>query len=79
MDVFEVELRFTVGKSALSMDEIDDKLYEIGFDDALVGHGGKGRVSIALSRQATSEGELISTIQTLIEKNISPSNLAFDE
>lgn len=50
------------------MDEIDDKLYENGFGDALVGHGGKGRVSIALSRQAASEKELIGNTRVLIEK-----------
>lgn len=68
VDVFEVELRFSVGEPALSMDEIDDKLYESGFGDALVGHGGKGRVSIALSRQAASEKELIGNTRVLIEK-----------
>lgn len=68
VDVYEVELRFSVGEPALSMDEIDDKLYESGFGDALVGHGDKGRVSIALSRQAASEKELIGNTRVLIEK-----------
>lgn len=68
VDTYEVELRFSVGEPALSMDEIDDKLYESGFGDALVGHGGKGRVSIALSRQAASEKELIGNTRVLIEK-----------
>jgi len=36
VDVYEVELRFSVGgEPALSMDYIDDKLYESGFGDAL--------------------------------------------
>lgn len=68
VDVYEVELRFSVGEPALSMDEIDDKLYESGFGDALVGHGGKGRVSIALGRQAASEKELIGNTRVFIEK-----------
>lgn len=81
MDVYEVELRFSVGEPALSMDDIDDKLYESGFGDALVGHGDDGddgEISITLSRQATSERELICTVQALIEKYF-PSNMAFVE
>ncbi len=35
VDVYEIELRFSVGEPALSMDDIDDKLYESGFCDAL--------------------------------------------
>ncbi len=35
VDVYEVELRFSVGEPVLSMDYIDDKLYESGFGDAL--------------------------------------------
>ncbi len=62
VDVYEVELRFSVGEPALSMDYLDDKLYESGFGGALVGHGDDGEVSITLSRQATSERELICTL-----------------
>ena len=68
MDVFEVELRFSIGEPALSMDEIDDKLYEIGFDDTLVGHDGEGKVSLSLSRQAASERALISSVQLLVKE-----------
>ena len=68
VDVFEVELRFSVGEPALSMDEIDDKLYEIGFDDVLVGHDGEGKVSLSLSRQAASESALISSVQLLVKE-----------
>lgn len=68
MNVFEIELRFCVGERSVSMDDIDDKLYEAGFGDALVGHGGEGKVSITLSRTAASEIELISRVQALIEK-----------
>ncbi|MFC0119180.1 hypothetical protein ACFFK7_14805 [Pseudoalteromonas xiamenensis] len=53
------------------MDDIDDKLYEAGFGDALVGHGGEGKVSITLSRTAARESELINRVQALIE-NIFP-------
>ena len=68
VDVFEVELRFSVGEPALSMDEIDDRLYEIGFDDALVGHDGEGKVSLSLRRQAASESALISSVQLLVKE-----------
>lgn len=68
VDVFEVELRFSVGEPALSMDEIDDKLYEIRFDDALVCHDGEGKVSLSLSRQAASESALISSVQLLVKE-----------
>lgn len=66
--VYEIELRFCVGERSLSMDDIDDKLYEAGFGDALVGHGGEGKVSITLSRTVARERELISRVQALIEK-----------
>ncbi|OKY27510.1 hypothetical protein [Thalassotalea sp. PP2-459] len=68
MDVYEVELRFSVGEPALSIDAIDDILYDSGFGDALVGHGGRGKVSITLSRQAASEKDLISSTQLLIKE-----------
>ena len=65
---YEVELKFSVGDNTLSMDEIDDKLYESGFDDALVGHDGEGKVSLSLSRQAASESALISSVQSLVKE-----------
>lgn len=68
MNTYEVDLQFCVGEQALSMDDIDDKLFESGFGDALVGHGGEGKVSITLSRRAVSERELIISIRVLIEK-----------
>lgn len=68
MDIYEVELRFSVGEPALSIDAIDDILYDSGFDDALVGHGGGGKVSITLSRQATSERALVSSVQLLVKE-----------
>lgn len=68
MNVYEIELRFCVEERSLSMDDIDDKLYEAGFGDALIGHGGEGKVSITLSRTAARERELISRVQALIEK-----------
>ncbi|GFD86819.1 hypothetical protein KUL150_28780 [Alteromonas sp. KUL150] len=68
MNVFEIELRFCVGERSVSMDDIDDKLYEAGFGDALVGHGGEGKVSITLSRTAASERALISSVQLLIKE-----------
>ena len=68
MNVYEIELRFSVGEPSLSVDDIDDKLYDAGFGDALVGHGGEGKVSILLSRQAASERALISRVQLLIKE-----------
>lgn len=40
------------------MDDIDDRLYEAGFDDGFVTHNGKGSVSISVERNSGSKREL---------------------
>lgn len=59
MKTFEVEMKFNVGDSDLSMDEIDDKLYEAGYGDAFVCHNGEGSVSITFSRKEISKFQLV--------------------
>lgn len=59
LKTFEVEMKFNVGDSDLSMDEIDDKLYEAGYGDAFVCHNGVGSVSITFSRKEISKFQLV--------------------
>lgn len=60
--MFEVIVNFEVKDNSLTMDEIDDALFEAGFDDAIVSHPRNGRVAIELSRDATSYSDLVESI-----------------
>ncbi|WP_377111926.1 transcriptional regulator [Pseudoalteromonas sp. M58] len=44
------------------MNEIDDSLFEAGFDDAIISHSGDGRIAIELSRDATSYTDLVESV-----------------
>ena len=54
------------------MDEIDDSLFEVGFDDAIVSHSGDGKIAIELSREATSYAGLVESIVAEV-MNVIPS------
>lgn len=54
MKNYEFSLRFDVSVCQLSRDEIDDRLYEAGCDDALVRHSRVGEVLIEFSREEHS-------------------------
>ena len=58
MPLHELTIRFNVGDSSLSMDEIDDRLYEADFDDGFVTHNGNSSVSISVERYSGSKREL---------------------
>lgn len=53
------------------MDEIDDALFEAGFDDAIVSHPGDGRIAIELNRDATSYSDLVESIVAEVMNAIS--------
>lgn len=58
MPIHKITIRLDVGDASLSMDEIDDRLYEAGFDDSFVTHGASSLVSISLERDSHCKGEL---------------------
>lgn len=62
MKEFDITVAFDVGENTLSLDEIDDRLFEGGFDDALISHSGARFIKVELQRRATSERELIEEI-----------------
>ncbi|MDN7124543.1 hypothetical protein J6I90_06585 [Pseudidiomarina sp. 1APP75-32.1] len=51
MKTYEFSLRFDVSECQLNRDQIDDRLFEAGCDDALVRHGRKGEVLLEFSRE----------------------------
>jgi len=63
MELFEITIHLNVGDSSLSMDDIDDHLYEAGFDDAFISHNGKGAISVSIERVASTEKELFDEVK----------------
>lgn len=63
MKLFEISIHLNVGDLSLSMDDIDNRLYEAGFDDAFIGHNGKGAISVTLEREAAKKEELIEQVK----------------
>lgn len=59
MSVFEFTLRFTLPPSELDMDDVADRLYGSGCDDALIGIGHPGRVALDFTRECTSAREAV--------------------
>ncbi len=63
MKLFEISIHLNVGDLSLSMDDIDNRLYEAGFDDAFIGHNGKGAISVSIEREATNKEELLKQVK----------------
>ena len=60
--IYEATIKFELNDDSLTMDEIDDALFEAGFDDAIVSHSGDGKIVIELSRDATSYANLVESV-----------------
>ncbi|MFU2510097.1 hypothetical protein [Pseudoalteromonas sp. ASV78] len=58
----EIIIKFEINDDSLTMDEIDNSLFEVGFDDAIISHSGGGRIAIELSRDATSNADLVESV-----------------
>ncbi|GEM_PF-874683 len=63
MKLFEISIHLNVGDLSLSMDDIDNRLYEAGFGDAFIGHNGKGAISVSIEREAVRKEELIEQVK----------------
>lgn len=46
----------------LTMDEIDNSLFEVGFDDAFISHSSDGKIAIECSRDTTSFADLVKSV-----------------
>ncbi|MCG7645059.1 hypothetical protein MHM87_05580 [Alteromonas sp. Cnat3-28] len=62
MKNFDVTVTIEIGETNLSLDEIDDLLFEGGFDDALISHFDTRRIQIELRRNASSKDFLIEAV-----------------
>lgn len=60
--IYEATIKFEINDNSLTMDEIDDALFEAGFDDAIVSHSRDGKIAIELSRDATSYANLVESV-----------------
>ncbi|MCO6355144.1 hypothetical protein GBO14_10495 [Pseudoalteromonas shioyasakiensis] len=58
----EAVIRFEINNDSLTLDDIDNCLFEAGFDDAIVSHSGGGTIAIELSRDATSHAKLVESV-----------------
>lgn len=66
MPSHKITIRFNVGDTSLSMDEIDNRLYEAGFDDGFVTHNGKSLVSVSVERDSGSKSELEGCLKKIL-------------
>lgn len=60
--MYEVIIKFEINDDSLTMDEIDNSLFEAGFNDAIISHSGDGRIAIELSRDSTSYDNLVESV-----------------
>ncbi len=59
MKTYEFSLRYDVSACHLSIDQIDDKLYEGGCDDVLIRHGRKHEVIVQFTRSAPAANKAL--------------------
>ena len=62
MNTFNITIKFDLRDDNMSMDNIDDLLFEGGFDDAFVSHSGTGQIEIEVRRSAETKGILTESI-----------------
>lgn len=55
-------MAFDIGENDLSLDEIDDRLFEGGFNDAFISHSNTRFIKIEIQRRDISECALIEAI-----------------
>ncbi|MGA4607820.1 exonuclease domain-containing protein [Pseudoalteromonas maricaloris] len=68
--IYEATIIFEINDDSLTMDEIDDSLFDVGFDDAIVSHSGDGRIAIEFSRDSTSYDNLVESVVAKIKDAI---------
>lgn len=68
----EIIIKFEMNDDSLTMDEIDNRLFEVGFDDAIISHSDDGKLAIECSRDSTSYADLVESVVAEV-KNAIPS------
>ncbi|NRA81946.1 MAG: hypothetical protein HRU18_27435 [Pseudoalteromonas sp.] len=73
--MFEIIIRFEINNDALTIDEIDDRLFEVGFDDAIVSHYEDGKIAIELCRESISHESLVASVAVQVKAAIPSSRV----
>lgn len=68
MKTYEFTLKYHIGDKSLSMDDIDDRLFEAGCGDALIGHNGNGQFSLDFCREANTAWRAVLSAMRCVEK-----------
>jgi hypothetical protein len=76
MRVYEFTLRFTLPSGELPSDDMVERLGEEGCDDALIGVGRPGRISLEFSRTARSAREAILSAIDDVKRALADAELA---
>ncbi|GHD53940.1 hypothetical protein SAMN05216429_101151 [Marinobacter persicus] len=74
MAEYEFTLKFSVAEN-LAQGVIEDKLFEAGCDDALIGVGTKGRLALAFCRESDSANQAIISAITDVKSAIPDAKL----
>ena len=72
---YEFELSFSLPAEFRDDEEIANRLYQAGCDDALIGHGVYGQVALDVTREADSAFEAISSVIVQVSKGIPGAKL----
>jgi len=75
MKVYNITMKFDLGENDMSMDNIDDLLFEGGFEDAFVSHSGTGQIEIEVRRSAETKDILTESIIRQVTSLFSNSKL----
>ncbi|MFC3122943.1 hypothetical protein [Agaribacter flavus] len=75
MRTFEFTLNYHLREVSLSMDDIDDRLFESGCDDALVAHSGTGLISLDFTRRAQNAWRAVFSAMHSIERALPAASL----
>ena len=75
MKVYNITMKFDLGENDMSMDNIDDVLFEGGFEDAFVSHSGTGQIEIEVRRSAETKDILTESIIRQVTSLFSHSKL----
>ncbi|WNO61328.1 hypothetical protein [Rheinheimera sp. MMS21-TC3] len=68
MKTFNVTMKFDLYENNVSLDNIDNLLFEAGFDDALVSHSSTGQIEIEISRSAETEDTVKESITRQVRR-----------
>lgn len=74
MREYELTLKFAIPE-ALDASALEERLFEAGCDDALLGTGHRGRVALAFARAATSAAEALDSAMRDVQRALPQARL----